>query len=132
MPHCRRQLAKTFATRREQTYAALQGTSVDVVTVQLANSHGSVLVRVHLDKSETTVRLEAGLGDIAKVLEQRNKVVLGGVGGEVANVASGLPLGSLGKDGVVGLNALGRELVVLAERTGRGNTHLGHDLLLGK
>jgi hypothetical protein len=127
-----RRLARSSTSEREQTYAALQRTAVDVVTVQLADGHGGVLVRVHLDKSEATVRLETSLGDIAEVLEQRNEVVLSGVGSEVANVASGLPLGSLSQDGVVGLDALGRELVVLAERTGRGNTHLGHNLLLGE
>lgn len=89
-------------------------------------------MRIHLDESETAIRLEASLGDIAEVLEQWNEVVLGGVGSEVANVASSLPLRSLGKNGIVRLDALGGELVVLAERTGRGNTHLGHDLLLSE
>lgn len=116
----------------KQTYAALQRTAVDVVAVQLADGHGSILVRVHLNESESTVRLEASLCNIAEVLEQRNKVVLGGVGSEVADVASCLPLRSLGKDGVVGLDALSGELVVLTEGTGRGNTHLGHGLLLSE
>jgi len=132
LPHCMRRLATILTKSTKETYAALERTAVDIVAVQLADGHGSIFVRVHLDESEATVRLEASLGYIAKVLEQRNKVVLSGVGSEVADVAGGLPLGSLGKDGVVGLDALSRELVVLAEGTGRGNTHLGHDLLLGE
>lgn len=77
------------------TYAALQGATVDLVAVELANGHGGVLVGVHLDKSEATVRLEAGLGDVAKVLEEGNKVVLCGVRSKVAHVAGSLPSRSL-------------------------------------
>ena len=85
---------------------------------------------VHLDESKTTVGLEASLGDVAEVLEQRNEIVLGGVGGEVANVASGLPSGSLLDHHLVRVCALGREAVV-AEGSGRGHAHLSHGLLLG-
>ena len=85
---------------------------------------------VHLDESKATVGLEASLGDIAEVLEQRNEIVLGGVGGEVANVASGLPSGSLLDHHLVRVCALGREAVV-AEGSGRGHAHLSHGLLLG-
>ena len=86
---------------------------------------------VHLDKSKATVRLEAGLGDVAKVLEQWNKIVLSGVRSEVADVASGLPLRGLLNDHVVRLSALSRELVV-AIRSGWSHTHGGHGLLLSE
>lgn len=85
---------------------------------------------VHLDKGKATVGLEASLGDIAEVLEQRNEVVLGGVRSQVANVASGLPGRSLLNDHLVRVGALGGEAVV-AEGSGRGHAHLGHGLLLG-
>lgn len=85
---------------------------------------------VHFDESKATVRLEASLGDISEVLEQRNEVVLGGVRGQVANVASGLPCGSLLNNHLVGVGALGGEAVV-AEGSGRSHAHLGHGLLLG-
>lgn len=84
---------------------------------------------VHLDESKAAVRLEASLGDVAEVLEQRDEIVLGGVGREVANVASGLPSGSLLNHHLVRVCALGGEAVV-AERSGRGHAHLGHGLLL--
>ena len=62
------------------TYAALQRTAVNLVAVELADGVGGVLVGVHLDEGKATVRLEASLGDISEVLEQRDEVVLGGVG----------------------------------------------------
>ncbi|RXK34164.1 hypothetical protein BBD39_06140 [Arsenophonus endosymbiont of Bemisia tabaci Asia II 3] len=112
------------------TYAALQRTAVDLVAVELADGVGGVLVGVHLDEGETTVRLEASLGDVAKVLEQRDEVVLSGVGSEVADVASGLPSGSLLNDHLVGVGALGGEAVV-TEGGSRSESHLAHSLLLG-
>ncbi len=49
-------------------------------------------MRVHFDESKATIRLEACLGDIAKVLEKRYEIRLRGVRGEIANVAGSLPL----------------------------------------
>jgi hypothetical protein len=111
------------------TYAALQRTAVNLVAVELANGVGGVLVGVHLDKSKATVTLEASLGDVAKVLEERDKVVLSGVGSQVSDVASGLPGRSLLNDHLVGVGTLGGEAVV-AEGSGRGHAHLSHGLLL--
>lgn len=111
------------------THAALQRTAVDLVAVELADGVGSVLVGVHLDEGKATVRLEASLGDISEVLEQRDEVVLGGVRGQVADVAGGLPRGSLLDDHLVGVGTLGGEAVV-AEGSGRGHAHLRHSLLL--
>lgn len=84
---------------------------------------------VHLDEGEATVRLEASLGDIAEVLEKRNKVVLSGVWSQVANVASSLPCRGLLDDHLVRVGTLGGEAVV-AEGSGRSHAHLGHGLLL--
>lgn len=113
-----------------KTYAALQGSAVDVISVQLANGHGRVLVRIHLDEGKTTVGLETSLHDIAKVLEEGNQVVLGGVRGQVAHIARGLPLRGLLDHHVVALDAMRREVVV-TKRRGRGHAHGGHGLLLG-
>lgn len=113
---------------KKKTYTALERTPVDVVTVELTDGHGSILMRVHLDKSETPISLHTGLDDIAKVLEQRNEVVLGGVRGEVANITCRLPLGSLVDNHVVTLNTVGREMV-MTEGVGR-HAHGCHGLLL--
>jgi hypothetical protein len=102
---------------RESTYAALQRAAINLVTVELADGVRGVLVGVHLDESEATVRLEASLGDVSEVLEERDKVILSGVRGQVAHVAGGLPCGSLLDDHLVGVGAL-------------GHAHLGHGLLL--
>lgn len=116
--------------RSTGTYAALQGTSVNIVGIQLTNSHGRVLMRVHLDKRETAVSLKASLENIAKVLEQRNQIVLSRVRGQIADIASGLPLRSLLNNHVVALNALSREVVV-TKWGGRSHAHGSHGLLLG-
>jgi hypothetical protein len=114
---------------RESTYAALQRAAINLVTVELADGVRGVLVGVHLDESEATVRLEASLGDVSEVLEERDKVILSGVRGQVAHVAGGLPCGSLLDDHLVGVGALGGEAVV-TKGSGRGHAHLGHGLLL--
>lgn len=114
----------------KNTYAALERTAVDVVAVELANGNGSVLMSVHLDESKSTVALEARLDNIAKVLEKRNEVGLGGVRSQVADVDGRLPLGGLVDNHVVRLHAVGREMVV-SIRGGRGHAHGGHGLLLG-
>lgn len=111
------------------TYTALQRTTIDIVAIQLANSHRGILVRLHLNKGEATVSLETSLEDIAKVLEQRHEIALGGVGCEVADVAGGLPLRGLLHNHVVALDTLGRE-VVMTKGSGWGHAHSGHSLLL--
>lgn len=115
---------------KERTYAALERSAVDVVAIELADGHGGVLVGIHLDEGEASIGLEASLGDIAEVLEQRYEVRLSCVRSEVADVARRLPLGSLLYDHVIALHTVGREMVV-AERSGRRHTHGGHGLLLG-
>jgi hypothetical protein len=85
---------------------------------------------VHLDESEPTIRLESSLGNISKVLEQRNQVRLRRVRGEVTDVASGLPLGCLLNDHVIALDTVSREMMV-TKWSGRGHSHRCHSLLLG-
>lgn len=112
------------------TYATLQWTTVDIVAAKLADGHGSILVRVHLDEGEAAIGLEAGLDDVTEVLEERDKVVLCGIWGEVPNVAGGLPLRGLSSNHVVTLDSMGGKVVV-AEWGGWGHAHGGHGLLLG-
>lgn len=104
------------------TYAALQRTTVDVVTVELTDGHGSVLVGVHLDEGKSTIRLETGLGNITKVLEKRNKIRLGSVGRQIADIAGCLPLRSLRDNHVVTLHTVGWEVVV-SEGSGGCHAH---------
>lgn len=84
---------------------------------------------VHLDKSETSVGLEARLDDKPKVLEERNDVIRGGVRSEVADIACSLPVGSLSEDNIIAADAMCRELVV-AEGSSRRQAHSLHRLLL--
>lgn len=114
----------------QYTYAALERTTIYIVAAQLADCHGGILVGVHLDERKATISLEASLNDIAEVLEQGDKVVLGGVRGEVADIASCLPSWGLLDDHVVALNAVGWEVMV-AERSGWSHAHCRHSLLLG-
>ena len=117
-------------TEKRCTYAALQGPTVDIVAVELADSHGGVLMRIHLDEREATVGLEAGFGDVTKVLEERYKVRLRGVRREVANVAGGLPLRGLLHNHIEALHAVGGEVVV-SKGGSRCHAHGRHGLLLG-
>lgn len=84
---------------------------------------------VHLNEGKATVGLEARLDHVAKVLEERDQVVGGGVGGQVSNVAGCLVGRGLIEDHLVALHAVGREVVV-AIGSGRGHTHGLHRLLL--
>lgn len=113
-----------------KTYAALEGTTIDVVAVQLANGHGGILMRVHFDKRESTVGLQTGLNHVAEVLEEWDEIGLRGVRGQVTHIARGLPLWGLLDDHVVALDAVGREMV-MTEGRGRRHPHGGHGLLLG-
>ena len=112
------------------TYTALQRTTVDIVAIELADCHGGVLMRIHLDECETPVGLKTSFENVTKVLEQRDQVVLAGVRGQVTDIAGSLPLRGLRSDHVVALDALSGEVVV-AEWSGRGHSHGGHGLLLG-
>jgi hypothetical protein len=114
----------------ELTYTALQRAPVDIIATQLANRHGGVLVCVHLNKSKAAIRLEASLNNVSKILEQGNKVILGGIWRKVANVDGGLPLGSLLHNHIVALDTVGWEMVV-AERRSRSKSSRHHGLLLG-
>lgn len=87
-------------------------------------------MRVHLDERKSTVGLEAGFGDISKILEQRDQVRLRSVWRQVANIARGLPLWSLSNDHIIALYAVGGEVMV-SERRGRCHAHGGHGRLLG-
>lgn len=124
------QLARAKDEIISGTYTALERTTINVIATQLADSHRCVLMGIHLDECEATVRLEAGLNNIAKVLEERYEVVLGGVRSEVTDVACRLPSGSLLDNHVVALDAVGRK-VMMTERSGRSHAHSRHGLLLG-
>lgn len=84
---------------------------------------------IHFDEGKSAVSLQAGLNDVAKILEERNKVVLSRVRSQITHIAGGLPLGSLLDDHIVALDAVRGEMVV-AECRGRGDSHGGHCLLL--
>lgn len=87
-------------------------------------------MRIHLHECKATIGLKASFKDIAKVLEQGDQIVLSGIRGEVAHVASSLPLGGLLSNHIVALNAVGWEVVV-SERSCRRHTHSNQGLLLG-
>lgn len=119
--------------RRERggdTYATLEWASINIIAVQLANRHCGILMGIHLDESKTAIGLEARFDNEAKVLEQGNKIVLGRIWREVANVAGRLPGGSLGDDHIEAVHTMRRE-VVMAEGCGGRHAHLRHGLLLG-
>ncbi len=109
---------------------ALERTAVNLISAELADGHGGVLVSIHLDEGEAAISLEASLGDVAEVLEERHEIVLRRVRGEIADVDRGLPLWRLTEDHLKGLSTLGWEAVV-AVRGGRCHAHLCHSLLLG-
>ena len=113
----------------DKTYATFERTSIDVITVELADGHGGILVCVHLHESKATVGLETGLHNIAEVLKERDEIVLGGVGSEVADIASGLPAWSLLDDHIVALYAMSGEMMV-AVWSGGCHAHGSHGLLL--
>lgn len=122
-------LRKEFAQRTDWTYAALQRSPIDVIPRKLADSHRSILVGVHLNKCKSSVSLEPSLDNVTKVLEQWNKVVLGSVRCEVADVNGGLPLRGLLDNHIVALDTMGREMVVTI-RSSRGHSHGSHCGLL--
>ena len=78
IPSCQQHLVSIW---KQSTYAALQWSTVDIVTAELADGACSVLMSVHFNECETAIRLETSLLNKAKVLKQRDKVVLGRVWG---------------------------------------------------
>ena len=84
---------------------------------------------VHLQESESTVCLQTGFNNIAKVLEQWDEVGLGGVGSKISNIAGGLPLRGLSDDHVIAIGTVGWEVMV-AEWCSRSHAHRSHSLLL--
>jgi hypothetical protein len=86
-------------------------------------------VGVHLYECEAPISLEAGLDNVAEVLEERDEIVLSRVWCEVSNVASSLPGGSLLDNHIIALDPVGWE-VVMAERSSWRHAHGGHRLLL--
>lgn len=85
---------------------------------------------IHLDESKSTISLESRLNNVSKVLEQGNQIILGGIWGEVADVASGLPSRGLLDNHVVALDTMSREMMV-TKWSSRGHAHRRHGLLLG-
>lgn len=109
MPHWTMVSIEREKICKRRTHAALERTAIDLVTAELTDGIGSVLMSIHLDECKTAVRLEASLCDIAKVLEQRHEIVLSCVRSEVTDVASSLPLRSLLDDHLVRLRSLSWE-----------------------
>jgi len=111
------------------TYAALERATVDIIRIQLADSHSGILVRIHFDECKATIGLETSLENVSEVLEQRHQVILGSIGSQVTDVAGSLPLRSLLDNHIVALDTLSGEVVV-TERSGGGHAHSSHSLLL--
>lgn len=112
-----------------ETYRTLERTTIHIVTAQLTDGHCCILMGIHLDKGKTTVGLESGLNHETEVLEERNKVVLGGVWSQIANIASGLPSWGLLNNHVIALDAVSWEMV-MTKRSGWSHAHGRHGLLL--
>ena len=110
-------------------YAALERTAVDMKSTQLADGHCRVLMGIHLDESEAAIGLEAGLGDVAEVGEERHQIVLSGVRGKIADIASRLPCRSLRHYHIIAAGTMSRKVMV-TERCGRCHPHICHSLLL--
>ena len=96
---------------------------------ELANGVCSILMSIHLDKSKATIRLETGLGNVAKVREEGHQIIRCRVGGEIADIAGRLPLRSLLNHHVVAAGPMCRKVMVTKRRS-RRHAHVGHSLLL--
>lgn len=112
------------------TYAALQWSAINIITVELANCHSRIFMGIHLDESKAAISLEARLDNIAKVRKQGNQVVLRRVWCQVPHVTGRLPGRSLVDDHIVTVNSVGGEVMVTIGG-GRGHSHGLHGLLLG-
>ena len=128
-PLCQAWLEGQLGRFGAETYAALQRSTIDVIATQLTDGHCCVFVRIHLDESKATIRLEACLGNKTEVLEKRNEVVLSRVRSKVADIARGLPLWGLRNDHLVALHTVSGE-VVMAVWSCRSHSHGRHSLLL--
>ena len=84
---------------------------------------------VHFHKRKSSVSLEASLDHVAEVLEKWDKVILSGVGRQIADIAGRLPCRSLCDNHVIALDPVGWEMVV-TEGSGWGHAHCRHGLLL--
>lgn len=113
----------------DETYAALQRAPIDIISAELANSHGGIFMGVHLDECKATVGLESCLNNEPEILEQGNEIILGGIRCEVSDVAGCLPLGSLLNNHVIALHTVCWEMVV-TERSSWSHSHSCHSLLL--
>ena len=112
-----------------KAYRTLQWSPIDIIAGELTDCHCRILMSVHLEEGEPTIRLKPSLDHISEVLEQGNQVSLSGVRSQIANVASSLPGRSLIDNHLVRLNTLSRE-VVMTEWGCRGHAHGRHCLLL--
>lgn len=65
--------------------AALDGTTMHHLPLQLDDSHSGVLVCVELDEGEPAISLHADFREIPDGLEEGDKVRLGAVGHKVAS-----------------------------------------------
>lgn len=86
-------------------------------------------MRIHLDERKPAISLEPRLNDITEVGEQGHEVILSGVGGQVADIASRLPRRGLVHDHVVAMDSMGGEVVVAVRGRWR-HAHRLHCLLL--
>ena len=82
--------------------ATFYGPAVHHLTLQLHDSHGSVLMGVEFDEGESAVGLHADLGKVADRLEQGDEVGLGAVGNEVADINGGVVGRGLSNDRLIG------------------------------
>lgn len=63
-------LASTSDTsHNEWTYTTLQRPAIDIVAIQLADCHGSILVGIHFDERKATIRLKSRLRYEAEILK---------------------------------------------------------------
>lgn len=108
--------------------AALDRPTMNHLTLQLHDRQSSVLVSVELDESETTIGLHTNFGEIADGLEERNKIRLGTIGNEIANVDSRVVRSSLGDDRLVGQRCT-LEVTGSGSRTRRWSTADGGSTL---
>ena len=81
--------------------AALDGPTMDHLSLKLDDGHSGVLVSVQLDECEATISLHAYLRQIPDRLEERDQVRLSAVRDEIANVDGRVVRGGLLHDRLV-------------------------------
>ena len=87
--------------------ATLNWSTMNHLSLELDDSHRSVLMSVKFDKSEAAVGLHPDLGEIATRLEERDEIGLGSVWSEVSDVDSAVVCGGLLDYRLVGKGATG-------------------------